>query len=129
MRDLCKARFIRCISAVSNAIQTKDNEANHLIISVLSQLHSTWQKCNVRTGPKFVLTRTKHEQFNIVSIPTISVAPGLTQVSLEGIHGACMFVGMRGETMLLFNNLALSSHFFCQVKRNSFLHSTKELKN
>ena len=31
-----KARFIRRISAVSNAIQTKDNEANHLIIYCLN---------------------------------------------------------------------------------------------
>ena len=33
-----KARFIRCISAVSNAIQTKDNEANHLIIYCLNYI-------------------------------------------------------------------------------------------
>ena len=32
---LNKARFIRRINAVSNAIQTKDNEANHLIIYCL----------------------------------------------------------------------------------------------
>ena len=31
-----KARFIHRISAVSNAIQTKDNEANHLIIYCLN---------------------------------------------------------------------------------------------
>ena len=31
-----QARFIRRISAVSNAIQTKDNEANHLIIYCLN---------------------------------------------------------------------------------------------
>ena len=31
-----KARFIRCISAASNAVQTKDNEANHLIICCLN---------------------------------------------------------------------------------------------
>ena len=33
---LSKARFIHRISAVSNAIQTKDNEANHLIIYCLN---------------------------------------------------------------------------------------------
>ena len=33
---LTKARFIRRISAASNAIQTKDNEANHLIIYCLN---------------------------------------------------------------------------------------------
>ena len=31
-----KARFIRRISAVSNAIQTKDNEVNHLNIYCLN---------------------------------------------------------------------------------------------
>ena len=31
-----KTRFTRRISAVSNAIQTKDNEANHLIIYCLN---------------------------------------------------------------------------------------------
>ena len=41
-----KAGFIRRISAVSNAVQTKDNEANLLTI-LLSQLHSTRQKCDV----------------------------------------------------------------------------------
>ena len=33
---MTKARFIHRISAVSNAIQTKDNEANHLIIYCLN---------------------------------------------------------------------------------------------
>ena len=33
---LCKTTFIRRISAVSNAIQTIDNEANHLIIYCLN---------------------------------------------------------------------------------------------
>ena len=33
---VAKTRFIRRISAVSNAIQTKDNEANHLIIYCLN---------------------------------------------------------------------------------------------
>ena len=33
---MTKARLIRRISAVSNAIQTKDNEANHLIIYSLN---------------------------------------------------------------------------------------------
>ena len=44
-----KATFIRRISAASNAIQTIDNEANHFIIPnyLLSQLHSTRQKCDV----------------------------------------------------------------------------------
>ena len=35
-RVICKVRFIRRISAMSNAIQTKDNEANHLIIYCLN---------------------------------------------------------------------------------------------
>ena len=34
--DHCQAQFIRRISAVSNAIQTIDNEANHLIIYCLN---------------------------------------------------------------------------------------------
>ena len=33
---VAKTRFIRRISAVSNVIQTKDNEANHLIIYCLN---------------------------------------------------------------------------------------------
>ena len=38
-----KTRFIRRISAVSNAIQTKDNEANHLIIYCLNRPRSIYQ--------------------------------------------------------------------------------------
>ena len=34
--SVTKAQFIRRISAVSNTIQTKDNEANHLIIYCLN---------------------------------------------------------------------------------------------
>ena len=33
-----EARFIRGITAVSNAIQTKDNEANHIIIYCLNYI-------------------------------------------------------------------------------------------
>ena len=36
---MTKARFIRRISAVSMAIQTKDNKANHLIIYIVSIAH------------------------------------------------------------------------------------------
>ena len=43
-----KTTFIRRISAVSNAIQTIDNEANHLIIYCLNCM-----KCDVWTGPEW----------------------------------------------------------------------------
>ena len=56
-----KAQFIRRISAVSNTIQTKDNEANHLIIYCLNCIRhgrnatyepglssAIYRKCRVR---------------------------------------------------------------------------------
>ena len=55
-----KARFIRRISAVSNAIETIDNEANHLIIYCLNCIRHgrnatyerglTESRCCTRTG-------------------------------------------------------------------------------
>ena len=84
MWTLPDARFIRRISAVSNAIETIENEANHLIIYCLNRPRSIYQYSNMAPrlsgqtsifGVVFFVSKSllgiegqkKHEKFAILT--------------------------------------------------------------
>ena len=78
---------VRRISAVWNAIQTIDNEAN-----LLSQLHLTRQKCDVWTGPKPMKTLELHyPTIHVALIHWTAISPvvALTNLRTTDQHFSC----------------------------------------
>ena len=70
-----EARFIRRISAVSNAVETIDNEMLCFIQShaCLFELHSTRQKCDIWPGPDCALKC----KILIITVSKLRQAPGI----------------------------------------------------